>query len=85
MHKQYFVNYKTHREAEEPLLTINGRLQSGKLQGLVIIMGMFSNDPECLCSDVSVDGVGFIGYFNEGIPTGFGWKGLFGGIGKLIS
>ena len=45
-------------------------------------MGKFSNDPECLCSDVSVDGVGFIGYFNEGIPTGFGWKGVFGGIGN---
>ncbi len=61
-------------------MKIYGRLQSGKLHGLVIMHGLLSNDPKSSCAVTTFDGVGFVGYFDRGNPTGFGWKGLFGGV-----
>ncbi len=61
-------------------LTITGRLKSGKLHGLVTVEGVLSNDPKSkFCSYVRYDGLGFVGYFKNGIPTGVCWRELQGG------
>ena len=64
----------SHRHA-----VISGRLQKGLLHGPVIMKGIFSNDPAGNCPSVLFDGLGFVGHFKDGVPTGNCWKGLHGG------
>jgi hypothetical protein len=66
---------------KEVLITkITGRLKSGKLHGLVVVEGTLSNDPNSEhCTNTMFDGLGFVGQFENGTPTGVCWKELHGG------
>jgi hypothetical protein len=54
-------------------------LKHGLMDGLVIMLGVYSVDPSSLCSSQSFDGIGFIGRFKNGLETGNCWRGLIGG------
>jgi hypothetical protein len=54
-------------------------LKHGLMDGLVIMLGVYSVDPSSLCSSHSFDGTGFIGRFKNGLETGNCWRGLIGG------
>ena len=66
-------------ETNEKSIVIWGKLKDGKLNGLVRIIGTISNDPQDNCGDNISRRLGFIGHFQNGIPTGYCWKGLLGG------
>ena len=69
-------------------MRVQGRLQNGKLEGLVVIRGIFSNDPQSLCLASKFQGLSFVGRFVDGHPTGTCWKGLIGGswiVGEVDS
>ena len=40
------------------------QIRLGKLDGLVVMNGIVSNDPKCDCSFAVIDGVGFIGMYH---------------------
>ena len=58
---------------------VSGRLRHGRLNGLVTINGIVSNDPKTSCSKNVSPGLGFIGQLKDGIPVGVCWRGLLGG------
>jgi hypothetical protein len=70
---------------EKGFLTLTpGRLKSGKLHGLVVINGVLSNDPKSRhCSEAMYDGLGFIGYFEDGVPKGANVIKLFSSYNKI--
>ena len=39
-------------------------------------------DPESVCSSTSFEGVGFVGFYEDGKPVGICWRGLFGSVGN---
>ena len=51
----------------------------GKLHGLTQIYGKMSVDPKGHCSEKYFDGLSFLGWFEEGKPTGPCWRFLVGG------
>ena len=58
-------------------LIVYGRIMEGKLDGHVRIFGRIPNDPLEVCNGEKLveEGLGFIGRYKDGIPTGFAWKG----------
>lgn len=66
-------------ETNEKSIIIWGKLKDGKLNGMVRIIGTIPNDPQDNCEDNISRRLGFIGHFQNGIPTGYCWKGLLGG------
>ena len=53
---------------------ILGSLKNGKLHGLVQIYGQLTADPEGHCSSRLFKGLSFVGWFEEGKPTGPCWR-----------
>ena len=53
--------------------------RNGKLHGLIQIYGKMSVDPKGHCSDKHFEGLSFLGWFEEGKPTGPCWRFLVGG------
>ncbi len=45
----------------------------------VVMNGILSNDPKSPCSGESTFGLGFVGNFINGVPSGVCWRELFGG------
>ncbi len=62
----------------QEIITIHGRLQHGKLHGMVLVYGVLSNDPKSLCSTTLFPGLQFVGQFYHGQPKGICWKSLIG-------
>ena len=60
-------------------IIVVGHLHKGRLHGPVVMKGVFSMDPIGHCSNVPYDGLGFVGHFSNGIPTGICWRELHGG------
>ena len=60
-------------------IEIWGKIKESKLNGVVRILGTIPNDPKDNCEENISSRLGFIGHFSNGIPTGYCWKGLFGG------
>ena len=58
---------------------IHGRLYRSKLHGLVRIFGTIPSDPEDICEKHFTPGLGFLGHYNNGVPSGYCWKRLLGG------
>ena len=57
-------------------LIVYGRIMEGKLDGHVRIFGKIPNDPLTDCgTKIIEEGLGFIGRYKDGIPTGFAWRG----------
>ena len=79
VYKQVKYGLTTAEDDKTHLIRIQGRLQNGKLHGLVVMIGIFSNDPQSLCSASRFQGTSFIGHFVNGHPVGTCWKGLIGG------
>jgi hypothetical protein len=79
VYKQVKYGLTTAEDDKTHLMRIHGRLQNGKLHGLVVMIGIFSNDPQSLCSASRFQGTSFIGHFVNGHPAGTCWKGLIGG------
>jgi len=65
-------------ENGQKLMSVHGRLQHGKLHGMVIMNGVLSNDPLSLCSRALFTGLEFIGHYSHGQPRGICWKRLIG-------
>ena len=55
-----------------------GSLKNGKLHGLVQMYGKFTADPKGHCSSKLFDGLSYIGWFEEGKPTGPSWRSFVG-------
>jgi hypothetical protein len=62
----------------QKVITIPGRLQHGKLHGMVLVYGVLSSDPQSLCSTTLFEGLQFVGHYNLGQPRGVCWKRLIG-------
>ena len=58
---------------------VRGSFKNGKLHGLIQVYGKMSVDPKGHCSEKYFDGLSFIGWFEEGKPTGPCWRYLVGG------
>ena len=61
------------------LVFMRGTLKHGKLHGLVQLFGKASIAKDGPCSDRTEQGLAFIGRFENGLPVGPCWRGLFGG------
>ena len=48
--------------------------RNGKLHGLIQIYGKMSVDPKGHCSEKHFEGLSFLGWFEEGKPTGPCWR-----------
>ena len=57
-------------------LYIRGTLKNGKLHGIVQIFGILSRDPHGHCAELIKDGLSFIGWYENGTPTGVCWRQL---------
>ena len=66
-------------ETSQRSIVIWAKIKESKLEGMVRILGTLPNDPQDDCEDNISKRLGFIGHFNNGIPTGYCWKGLLGG------
>ena len=60
-------------------ITIYSGMKNGRLQGIVQIFGILTQHPEDVCSESIFDGLSFIGRYDNGKPTGTGWRQLVGG------
>ena len=49
---------------------MRGSFKNGKLHGLIQIFGKMSVDPKGHCSEKHFEGLSFLGWFEEGKPTG---------------
>ena len=58
---------------------IQGQLHKSKLNGMVRIIGTLPNDPNDVCEEHTSSGLGFLGHYKNGVPSGYCWKGLLGG------
>ena len=76
------ASFDPQKPSKGPYISVQGRLKSGKLHGLVIIRGRMTNDPRSVCFSTSFEGIGFVGYYEDGKPVGTAWKGLFGAVGN---
>ena len=57
---------------------ILGSFKNGKLHGLVQMYGRFTADPKGHCSSKLFGGLSYIGWFEDGKPTGPSWRSLVG-------
>ena len=53
---------------------VRGSFKNGKLHGLIQIYGKMSVDPKGHCSEKHFEGLSFLGWFEEGKPTGPCWR-----------
>ena len=58
---------------------VRGKLKNGKLHGIVQNYGILSRNHEGRCSNIITPGLSFVGYFENGSPTGPCWRRLIGG------
>ena len=56
-------------------LIVYGRIMEGQLHGHIRIFGKIPNEPLEDCGKHVEKGLGFIGRYKNGIPTGFCWRG----------
>ena len=67
----------TYGKMKDHKLIVYGRIMEGKLDGHVRIFGKITNDPLIQCEGEKLveEGLGYIGRYKDGVPTGFAWKG----------
>ena len=65
-------------EMKKHKLIVYGRIMENQLDGHVRIFGKIPNDPLDSCSGQKMveEGLGFIGRYKNGVPTGFCWRGI---------
>ena len=75
--KPMFLEGDLYGKMKQQKLIVYGRIMEGKLDGHVRIFGKIPNDPldDCGGKKIVEEGLGFIGRYKDGVPTGFCWKG----------
>ena len=77
--KPMFQKEDKYGKMKDHKLIVYGRIMEGKLDGHVRIFGRIPNDPLLDCNGgekLVEEGLGYIGRYKDGVPTGFAWKGI---------